>query len=63
MSVYSSRSRREWGEGHSGSVLELTRRLRQGNLSEAVQYTACPGQNVMLHVRSVHKTLSIVQLI
>jgi len=44
MSVCSSRSKREWGDGHSGSVqllqIELTRWLRQGNLSEVVQHTA-----------------------
>jgi len=44
MPVSSSRSRRDWGEGHGGRVyllqIELTCRLHQGNLSEAVQYIA-----------------------
>jgi len=54
MSVCSSRSRREWGEGHGGSVyllqIELTRRLRQGSLSEAVQYT--------VKSRIIHKSIN-----
>ena len=63
MSVCSSQSRCEWGEGHGSSVyllqIELTHRLRQGNLSEAVQYTArYMPVPVKSRVRVIHRSIN-----